>query len=367
MSERKCRWGVLGTAVIAQKNWQAIRNTGNGVITAVASRDPLKAAEFIRLRQRECPFDQEPDPCTYDALLKRSDVDAVYIPLPTGLRKEWVIKAAQAGKHVMCEKPCAPSAEDLHEMIEACRQHNVQFMDGVMYMHSARMPAIRQILDEGVTVGEIRRIYSQFSFCAPEEFTRNNIRVSSVLEPQGCLGDLGWYTIRFTLWAMNGLLPRQVIGRQIAQHGRADSPGSVPMEFTGELLFDGGVSAGFYVSFRTQHQQWVNISGTRGFLTVPDFVLPNYGSEVAFQVVNNDFSIDGCEFHMRNATRRVAVQEYSNSEANSQETNLFRNFSTLALSGRPDPYWPDISIKTQRVMDACLESAAQDSRPVTLD
>jgi len=366
MSERKCRWGILGTAVIAQKNWKAIRNSGNGIITAVASRDPNKGAEFIRSRQRECPFEAVPESCGYDALIERSDVDAVYIPLPTGLRKDWVIRAADAGKHVMCEKPCAPSAADLREMIAACDRNNVQFMDGVMYMHSARMPAIRRVLDEGSAVGEIKRIYSQFSFRAPDDFIQHNIRVSSALEPQGCLGDLGWYTIRFALWTMQGQLPRQVIGRKLSQHGRADSPGAVPMEFTAELLFDGGVSAGFYVSFRTEHQQWVHVSGSKGFLQVSDFVLPNFGSEVAFDVVNNVFTINGCEFNMENSTRRIAVPEYSNSAANSQETNLFRNFAALALSGKPDPYWPDISLKTQLVLDACLESAAQESRPVTL-
>ena len=72
-------------------------------------------------------------------MLAAKDVDALYIPLPTGLRKEWVIRAAQAGKHIVCEKPCAINAADLREMVDACRQHRVQFMDGVMFMHSRRL------------------------------------------------------------------------------------------------------------------------------------------------------------------------------------------------------------------------------------
>ena len=68
----------------------------------------------------------------------------VYIPLPTGIRKEWVLRAARAGKHVVCEKPCAVSVRDLVEMLEACRRHRVQFMDGVMFMHSRRLELMRK-------------------------------------------------------------------------------------------------------------------------------------------------------------------------------------------------------------------------------
>ena len=367
MSDRLCRWGILSTAVIARKNWQAIRRSGSGTVVAVASRSADKAQQFIDECQHEQPFDAVPEALgSYDELLARPDVDAVYIPLPTGLRKEWVIKAARRGKHVMCEKPCAPSTDDLQEMLDACRENNVQFMDGVMYMHSTRMPRIREVLDEGSAVGQIRRIASQFSFRAPDEFLSDNIRVSSALEPQGCVGDLGWYTIRFSLWVMNYQLPRQVIGRMISQHGRPDSPDSVPTEFTGELLFAGGVSAGFYCSFLTEHQQWVNISGSRGNLELNDFVLPRFGNELAFRTENSVFDVNGCEFVMERHSRTHSVEEYSNSHDTAQETRLFRTFGEIVLSGKPDPHWPEISLKTQQVMDACLDSARNGSRPVQL-
>ena len=110
--ENLCRWGILSTAGIARKNWQAIHNSGNGTIVAVASRDAAKAQQFIDECQADVSFATAPEAIGgYDELLGRDDIDAVYIPLPTGLRKEWVIKAAQAGKHVMCEKPCAIHAD----------------------------------------------------------------------------------------------------------------------------------------------------------------------------------------------------------------------------------------------------------------
>src|SRR5215510_108914 len=140
MNELKVRWGILSTAEIARKNWKAILNSGNGVVTAVASREHQRSKDFVDLCQREAAFKQPPRAlAAYEALVSAKDVDAIYIPLPTGLRAEWVIRAAQVGKHVVCEKPCARSVAELRRMLEACRQNRVQFLDGVMFMHSRRL------------------------------------------------------------------------------------------------------------------------------------------------------------------------------------------------------------------------------------
>lgn len=366
MTNNICRWGLLSTADIAKKNWKAITLSGNGRVAAVASRSVEKAQQFITECSQSCYVEEAPVALgSYDELLASGDIDAVYVPLPTGLRKEWVIKAAQAGKHVMCEKPCAIDAGDLQEMIDACSENNVQFMDGVMFMHNKRMEKMRDCIEAG-DLGDLRRIAAQFSFCAPEDFLSGNIRVNSELEPQGCLGDLGWYTIRFTLWAMNYEMPVSVTGRTIADHGSGDSPDKVPTEFSGELIFPSGVTASFYNSFRTEHQQWVNISGTKGNLTISDFVLPFCGNEQYFEVSNPVFAANGCDFVMERHSTRHSVAEYANSAPDAQETNLFRTFSDLALSGSPDSHWPEISMLTQRVMDAALHSARNAGQPVNL-
>ncbi|HUA67452.1 MAG TPA: Gfo/Idh/MocA family oxidoreductase, partial [Candidatus Saccharimonadales bacterium] len=132
---KQLRFGILSAADIARKNWESIFHSGNSIVTAVASRDVARSRRFIQELQSRAPFIQAPLALgSYEELLASPDVDAVYIPLPTGLRKEWVLRAAAAEKHVICEKPCGVSLADVQEMINACAKNRVQFMDGVMFM-----------------------------------------------------------------------------------------------------------------------------------------------------------------------------------------------------------------------------------------
>ncbi|MCL5098845.1 MAG: Gfo/Idh/MocA family oxidoreductase [Candidatus Omnitrophica bacterium] len=358
MAKNQFRWGILGTAHIARKNWKAIRNTNNGIVTAVASRNLDNSQRFIAECQADAGFATPPRALgSYEELVASSDVDALYIPLPTCPRKDWVLRAAAAGKHVVCEKPCAASLSDLKEILNACERHQVQFMDGVMFMHSRRLDLIRQALDDGRTIGRIKRIDSIFNFNAPDEFFHSNIRVDTGLEPFGCLGDLGWYSLRFALWAMRWQLPQQVTGRILSQSKNQVSPSPAITEFSGELFFADGASFNFYCSFVTGLEQWVNISGTLGSLRVPDFVLPFFGCEAAFESSSPVHNVQGCDFNLEPNTRRWAVPEYSNSHSNSQESNLFRRFAELAQSGNLDRSWPEMALKTQQVMEACRDSA----------
>ncbi len=359
MSEEKaCRWGILGTAGIARKNWMAIRHAGNGRVTAVASRSEEKARAFITECQSDAAFAVEPDALgSYEALLDREDVDAIYLPLPTGLRKPWVLEAARRGKHVLCEKPCAPTLRDLEEMVAACREAGVQFMDGVMFMHSQRLSLLREVLNGSAGPGKLRRVTSQFTFNAPESFEQDNIRAHGELEPHGCLGDLGWYCIRMTLWTLGFEMPDRVTGRSLSTLNRSDSPRAVPAQFSAELFFPSGVTAGFYCSFQTQNQQTFVISGEEGFVRMDDFVLPFYGDRAGFDVYRSSFDVTGCQFDMRAHRRREEVLEYSNNRPGSQESRLFERFGQLVLQGSRDAFWDEAALKTQAVMEACLASA----------
>lgn len=361
MAEKLCRWGILGTAGIARKNWRGIHLSGNARVAAVASRHKSAAERFIDECSAEVPQQVRPAAVgSYDALLEREDIDAVYIPLPTALRHQWVIRAAQAGKHIIGEKPAALDAGQVAEMLDVCRQHNVQYMDGVMFMHSQRLPLVRQLLEADGPVGKLRRLTAHFSFAGNAEFRTSNIRTHSELEPYGCLGDLGWYCIRYFLWVMQGELPIEVRARLLSTLQGDSSPASVPGELSAELIFANGVSASFYCSFVTENQQWVHASGQQGYLRIDDFVLPYHGCEVDVVAGQDVFAVDNCSFHMENHLTRHAVREVDAGHATAQEVRMFRHFSELVLSGRREDAWPSWTLNTQRVLDACYQSAHQD-------
>jgi predicted dehydrogenase len=358
---KKLRIGFLGTAGIGRKNWKAVFHSGNAVVAAIASREAGKSRKYIDDCQREFAFAETPRAfSSYEEMLVSPDVDAVYIPLPTGLRKEFVLRAAAAGKHVLCEKPCAANSAELEEMLAACRKYSVQFMDGVMFMHSPRLARVREILDDGISVGRLRRISSAFSFYPGEDFFQGNIRADGALEPAGCLGDLGWYSIRFALWTLNWQLPRTVTGKILSQSPAADGRTPTPTEFSGELFFDGGVSVEFYSSFLTGRQQWVHVSGQSGWLRLPDFVHPLNSYEPEFEVNEKFFAVTS------DAKCPPGVDPLPQGHATAQDTRMWRNFANQIFSGQLNDDWPMWALQTQKVLDACHEAARRNS-PVKLE
>lgn len=341
--EGEIRWGILSTARIGAKVWKAIRFSGNGVVAAAASRDLAAARAFVENNQAEAPFAQAPRALgSYEALLAAPDVDAVYLPVPTALRAPWAEAAAAAGKHVVCEKPCAASPEELHRMLSACERAGVRFMDGVFFMHGARLARMRQALDDGRSVGALRRVSSAFSFAGNRAFFTRDIRTDARFEPQGCLGDLGWYCLRFSLWAGNWAMPRAVRGKILRSVHRPGSPSPVPTAFSGELFFEGWTAA-FFCSFDSEFHQWARIDGQLGGLEVGDFVLPRAGGKAGFRAGNEE----------------ITVEEREDPDPLGAATGLYRTFAEGVRRGGWDPFWPNVSWKTQLVMEACWRSARE--------
>jgi len=357
----KLRWGILGAANIARKNWKALFHSGTNIISAVAARDLARGEQFVRECQAQFTFDPAPKVFgNYQQLLDSAEVDAVYLPLPTALRKEWVIRTAQAGKHVLCEKPCAIHAADLREMIAVCQKHRVQFMDGVMFMHSPRLAAVRAVLDDAERIGPIRRIESTFSFAGNAPNFSDNIRVQNNLEPAGCLGDLGWYCLRIALFVQRWQLPTQVSGRILAYA----KDGLTPTQFSGELIFPDGVSAGFYNSFVIESQQWASVMGAKGTLRLPDFVHPWNSYEPVFEINQTEHRVLAAPGESVPHDPSVIGQM---GHATAQDTRMFQKFAAQVRSGKLNEAWPDIALKTQLLLDACLASARNESRLVSVE
>jgi len=263
------------------------------------------------------------------------------------------LRAAAAGKHVICEKPCGVNAAEVEEMISACAKNRVQFMDGVMFMHHPRMERIRQALDDRKGIGRVKRITSSFSFRMAKNVYDTNVRLNSRLEPAGCLGDLGWYCIRFALWAMKWKLPREVTGRILSRRRGGHSPSPVPADFSAELIFDDDTSMSFYCSFMAGYQNWVHVSGENGQLRVADFVHPVNNLESTFEVNGRVVRVDS------------GGGKRAKAGAVAQQTNMIRNFARQVLSCKLNKEWPMWALQTQRVTDACFE-AAQKNREVKL-
>jgi predicted dehydrogenase len=357
---KKLRIGFLSTAGIGRKNWKAIFHSGNAVVSAVASRNRERSLDFIGECQREFAFTETPRAFgSYEELLASPDVDAVYIPLPTGLRKELVVRAAKNGKHILCEKPCAKNLAELEEMLAACQKNSVQFLDGVMFMHSPRLEKVREVLDDDKSVGRIRRISSAFSFYPGEDFFQGNIRADGALEPAGCLGDLGWYSIRFALWTLNWQLPKTVTGKILSQSSAANGRTPSPIEFSGELFFDDNVSVEFYSSFLAAKQQWAFVSGQKGWLRLPDFVHPFNGYEPAFEL-NEKYVTVPSEIKCPPGANPMDF-----GHATAQDTRMWRNFANQIASGQLKPEWPLWALQTQKVLDACL-AAGRSGKTVEL-
>jgi predicted dehydrogenase len=216
-----------------------------------------------------------------------------------------------------------------------------------MFMHNPRLDRVRHTLNDETAFGKIRRITSHFSFHSTEDFRQANIRSHATLEPLGCLGDLGWYCIRIALWTMNWQLPREVSGRILSETCSDRSQGAVPFDFSGELLFDDCVSSGFYCSFLTTYSNWVALTGTKGHLRVPDFVLPKNSSQGALEingVLSDDLLMDPLA---------------------AQDTTMIRAFAAQVLSGKLNNEWPEWALKTQIVTNACLD-AARSGKPVAV-
>lgn len=290
----RIKWGILGCANIARKNAAAIYDSPECELAGIASRSEARAEEF----RKDCGL---PDSVicygSYDDLLQEEWIDAVYVPLPTALHLEWVLKAFKHKKHVLVEKPLAIDVETLELMREAAKQSGCLLMDGVMFVHSLRTEKLREIL-QPMRFGEVELVESKFSFRGDDSFFRDNIRCSPEGDPLGCLGDLGWYSIRLSLIAF----------RCNEAEGGEMQPGSVsavchewkngvPMDLSATIYFDGpGGSrarrrATFHCSFIHGFDQYCRISSRAnrpGILdhkiSMNDFVIPRHPASASFEL-----------------------------------------------------------------------------------
>jgi predicted dehydrogenase len=248
----KVRWGILSTAKIGtEKVIPAMQRGSYSQVDAIASRSP----ESARAAAGQLGIARAYG--SYEELLADPDIDAVYNPLPNHLHVEWSIKALEAGKHVLCEKPIGLSSAEGRQLLEAARRYpQLKVMEAFMYRHHPQWQLARRLVDEG-KIGELRTIQSFFSyFNRDPENIRNQPRIGG-----GALMDIGCYPISLSRFIFNEE-PQRVFG--IAEF---DPQFEVDRLTSGVLDFGRGTST-FTCSTQLVPYQRVNIYGVDGRIEI---------------------------------------------------------------------------------------------------
>ncbi|HKV46025.1 MAG TPA: Gfo/Idh/MocA family oxidoreductase [bacterium] len=319
MTVQTIHWGILGVANIAVKAViPAIQHAANGSLDAIASRTAAKAQEAARGLGIARAHG------SYEALLADPAIDAIYIPLPNSLHREWTIRCAEAGKHVLCEKPLAPTAAECTEMIAACHEHRVTLMEAFMYRFHPRTERVARAVADGA-LGEVRLVRAAFTF---QISNPRNIRLQPALAG-GALYDVGCYAVnvsRMILGEPEGVF---ACGR-IGEHGVDDQLGGV-------LTYPGGRMALIDCGLALARRQTYEVVGTDARLSVPLAFLPGTAD---------------AEWHLtRGADRSTEVIPGVD-----QYQLMIEHFGRAAGSGARPALPPEDAVGTLRVIEALHRS-----------
>ena len=325
MQSARLRWGILSTARIADAVLHGIRASSNGDVVAVASRDADRAREWARARNIPQVFG------SYDDLLASGEVDAVYVALPNSLHTEWTVKAANLGKHVLCEKPIAVNATEVEEIIAAAEANRVKVMEAFMYRFHPQTALIKQLLD-GRAVGDIKILRASFGF-----FLRrpHDVRWDKALGG-GALFDVGSYCVNLSNFVA-GSAPTAVTASAVW------SLEDVDLTLTGTLEYPGGILGTLDCSFQTGvvAQQWFGVSGTEGLL----------GVQTPFSIPDGVTTI-----RVDKADGETPPEEVRVPAANKYHL-MVEDFADAVLNDRPVGFSLRESLANTQTIDALFESA----------
>jgi predicted dehydrogenase len=246
------RFGILGTGNIARQFAASFSSSQRCALAAVGSRTIAAANTFAT--NHGVPFAVG----SYDQLVRRNDIDAVYVSLPNSMHHEWAIKALQAGKHVLCEKPLAANADQAAEMFDAAQRSGCVLAEAFMYRSHPLIHAVMGAIDAG-KIGRVRLIRT--SFCFRVWKTENNIRFDAKLAG-GALMDIGCYCVNFSRF-IAGAEPTQlhVVGQMHAS--------GVDESAAGIMQFPGDITASFTCGMNAQADNSAAICGTEGYIEIP--------------------------------------------------------------------------------------------------
>jgi predicted dehydrogenase len=326
---RTLRWGILGTAKVARNRLiPAFAGAPRCELVAIASRDRGRATKLADLHRVPHAYG------SYEALLADASIDAIYLPLPNGLHAAWTNAALRSGKHVLCEKPLACSAEEARLPMELSRQTGCHLQEAFSFFAHPQWQVVRTILDSG-RLGELRSVHGHFSFHTVDP---SDIRNRADLGGGGLL-DLGCYGVAILCWIM-GRAPERVMATM--QH---DARFGVDVAGTAILDF-GGVHATFVYATQSAYRQQLDILGTAARLEVPLPFTPPADRECLLRI------FDSREFG------RGLVEQIRIAPCNQFAATL-NSFAAYVLDGTPPPPISlEHTLANLRTMDAIRRSAA---------
>jgi D-xylose 1-dehydrogenase (NADP+, D-xylono-1,5-lactone-forming) len=262
MNDSILQWGFISTARINQSLIPPLRMSKRNHLLGIASRNIETAQDYSKKNHIPKMYG------SYEDLLADPGIDVVYISLPNSLHAEWTIKALQAGKHVLCEKPLAVSLAEVDAIRAAANQSGRSVAEAFMYRHHPQTIKVQQLIENG-SVGKLQfmRGWFTFSLKRPED-----IRLKADLGG-GSLWDIGCYPVSYARMLM-GAKPTQVYGWQIP------SSSGVDLTLAGQLLFPGDVCAQVFSSFHSPRSSGFQIVGSEASLSISDPFRPHGKSQI---------------------------------------------------------------------------------------
>ncbi len=244
---------MLGVATVSKLVAPAIVESGDNILAGIASRSLLKAERAAKEFGAERAFE------SYDKILDSDEVDVVYIPLPNSMHAEWTIKAAQKGKHVLCEKPLALNSEEALQMINACEENDVLLMEAFMYRHHPQHAVVKDIISSG-RIGDVVAVNSCLSTFS-ERTDDNRWRGGNM--GGGALMDLGCYCVDVSRL----LLETEPTAARATW--KFDNAHDVDVTNFGILKFADDMFASFMCSMLASASNRYEVVGTKGRIKVP--------------------------------------------------------------------------------------------------
>ncbi len=325
----KLRWGVLSTANIAiKKVIPGILKASNGTLAGIASRS-VEAANEVADR-----FGIPHRFGSYDDLLESDDIDAVYIPLPNDMHLEWTFAAAEAGKHVLCEKPLALTSDDAQEMVDACARAGVTFMEAFMYRLHPTWAKVRELVGSE-EIGELTSIVAGFSFYLDDPANIRNMPEHG----GGALMDIGCYPINVARM----LFQSEPVEVAASMQRRPDFGTDT---LTSAVLTFANGHAAFTVSTLAEPAQFVHVIGTDGRIDV----------EIPFNVPEEHET----RIHLIRGGKPplapgIETFRFAPADQYAIEAELF---AAAVLDGTPVPTPPEDGVANMAVIERIVEAAS---------